>query len=47
VAAAQERRAALLATYDTNGDGRLSTEEALPLRKELQRRIVEGRDSEG
>jgi Ca2+-binding EF-hand superfamily protein len=47
VAAAQERRAALLATYDTNGDGRLSTEEALPLRKELQRRIIEGRDSEG
>lgn len=46
VAAAQERRAALMATYDTNGDGMLSTEEALPLRKELQRRIIEGRDSD-
>ncbi|MCP3139605.1 calcium-binding protein [Pyxidicoccus xibeiensis] len=45
VAAAQERRATLMATYDTNGDGRLSTEEALPLRKEIQRRIIEGRDA--
>lgn len=46
VAAAQERRATLMATYDTNGDGTLSTEEALPLREEIQRRIIEGRDSE-
>lgn len=46
VAEAQERRATLMATYDTNRDGRLSTEEALPLRKEIQRRIIEGRDSE-
>ncbi|MFP2913121.1 hypothetical protein ACLESD_50580 [Pyxidicoccus sp. 3LFB2] len=46
VAAAQERRATLMATYDTNGDGTLSTEEALPLRKEIQRRIIEGRDAE-
>ena len=46
VAAARERRATLMATYDTHGDARLSAEEALPLREELQRRIIEGRDSE-
>ncbi|WP_164017503.1 calcium-binding protein [Pyxidicoccus trucidator] len=46
VAAAQERRETLMATYDTNSDGTLSTEEALPLRKEIQRRIIEGRDAE-
>ena len=46
VAAAQERRATLMAAYDTNRDGTLSTEEALPLRKEIQRRIIEGRDTE-
>jgi Ca2+-binding EF-hand superfamily protein len=46
IAAARARRAALLAQYDTDGDGRLSTAEALPLRKELQRRIIEGHDAE-
>jgi Ca2+-binding EF-hand superfamily protein len=46
LAKARERRAALMAKYDTNGDGTLSTAEALPLRKELQRRIIEGHDAE-
>lgn len=42
IAAARAQRQALLAQYDTNQDGRLSPEEALPLRKEIQRRIIEG-----
>ncbi|HYO57563.1 calcium-binding protein [Archangium sp.] len=42
LAAARARRQALLAQYDTNKDGHLSTREALPLRQEIQRRIIEG-----
>jgi Ca2+-binding EF-hand superfamily protein len=42
MAAARAQRQALLQQYDTNQDGRLSPQEALPLRQELQRRIIEG-----
>ncbi|MFL5357060.1 hypothetical protein [Archangium sp.] len=39
------RRQEVLEKYDTNGDGRLSTGEALPPRQEIQRRIIEGADA--
>jgi Ca2+-binding EF-hand superfamily protein len=45
LAAARARRQALLEQYDTNKDGSLSPQEALPLRQELQRRIIEGQGS--
>lgn len=38
----RQKRLELMQKYDTNGDGTLSVEEALPLRKALQRRLIEG-----
>lgn len=43
-AAMEARRQEVLARFDTNGDGRLSPEEALPLRREIQARIINGED---